>query len=109
MLAIVYDCRVLKPFGLPVGQSLLPILNAAGNVEFAAMSTVISVALLATFLYVCIEFEDAWLLLGTVFFTRLWTLVASARAVVTREVKGQKKRSRKKLGFLRMPSRPGKR
>eukprot|EP00439_Symbiodinium_sp_Y106_P080404 s1121_g19.t1 len=55
---IVYDCRVLKPFGLPVGQSLLPILNAAGSLEFAAMSAVISLALLATFLYVCIEFEE---------------------------------------------------
>ena len=85
---IVYDCRVLQPFGLPVGQSLLPILNAAVSVEFAAMSTLITVALLASFLYVSIEFEEDMSFPMNLFQT--WqTLIVGEPTLVDAQVSGQ--------------------
>ena len=57
VVSVVYNCRVLQPFGIRVGQSLLPILNSVGRREFAAMAMLIFVTLFATLLYVCIEFD----------------------------------------------------
>jgi len=57
VVSIVYNCRVLQPFGIRVGQSLLPILNSVGRREFAAMAMLMFVTLFATLLYVCIEFD----------------------------------------------------
>ena len=57
VVSIVYNCRVLQPFGIRVGQSILPILNSVGRREFAAMAMLMFVTLFATLLYVCIEFD----------------------------------------------------
>ncbi|CAE7240182.1 inlI [Symbiodinium sp. CCMP2456] len=57
VVSVVYNCRVLQPFGIRVGQSLLPILNSVGRREFAAMAMLMFVTLFATLLYVCIEFD----------------------------------------------------